>query len=144
MHHFTPLPALLGGVIIGLSASLLLLTHGKIAGISGQLGGLLAQGPDHEPNRLWFLVGLVAAGFGLTIGLPSAFPTAPTLPLWAVALAGVTVGYGTRMGHGCTSGHGVCGISRLSARSLVATVTFMATGAATVLVTRHLLHLGAP
>jgi uncharacterized membrane protein YedE/YeeE len=142
MTNFTPIPALLGGILIGLSASLLLLSHGKIAGISGIVGGLLTPGTPDRSYRLWFLAGLLAAGVTLAVLRPSTFPSASSSPLWLVAVAGLLVGYGTRLGSGCTSGHGVCGISRLSARSITATVTFMATGALAVFVSRHLLHLG--
>lgn len=142
MNDFTPLSALLGGALIGLSASLLLLTHGKIAGISGLLGGLLAPGADDRAFRLWFLGGLLVAGAALAAVLPSAFGPSPPTPFWLVALAGVLVGYGTRLGNGCTSGHGVCGVSRLSARSIAATLTFVAVGMATTFVARHLLRLG--
>jgi uncharacterized membrane protein YedE/YeeE len=139
MHDFTPLPALLGGVLIGLAASLLLLTHGAIAGISGLYGGLLRRpGPDAR-MRVAFLAGLVASGAIVRIAAPSAFASTWS-PSLAVALAaGILVGAGTRISGGCTSGHGVCGLSRFSLRSLVATLTFMATGAATVFVVRHVL-----
>lgn len=141
MTNFTPIPALIGGILIGLSASLLLLSHGKIAGISGIVGGLLTPGTPDRGYRLWFLAGLLAAGAALAALRPSTFSSASS-PLWLVAVAGLLVGYGTRLGSGCTSGHGVCGISRLSARSITATMTFMATGALAVFVSRHLLHLG--
>lgn len=139
MHDFTPVPALLGGVLIGLSASLLLLTHGKVAGISGLYGGLFRAGTTDRSLRLAFVVGLVLSGIALRFAFPSAFVSsfAPTLP-WALG-AGLVVGFGTQLGSGCTSGHGVCGIARLSTRSMVATCTFMATGFATVYLTRHLL-----
>ena len=142
MSNFTPVPALLGGMLVGLSASLLLLSHGKIAGISGIIGGLLTPGTEDRSYRLWFLAGLLAAGAGLRALYPAAFAGGAAAPLGAVALAGLLVGYGTRLGNGCTSGHGVCGLSRFSPRSLAATMTFMATGAIAVFVTRHVLHLG--
>lgn len=142
MNDFTPFSALLGGALIGLSASLLLLTHGKIAGISGLLGGLFVPGTGDRAFRLWFLAGLLVAGAALAVVLPSAFGPSPSTPLWLVVLAGLLVGYGTRLGNGCTSGHGVCGVSRLSVRSIVATLTFVAVGMATTFVVRHLLHLG--
>ncbi len=140
MNHqdFTPLPALAGGALIGLSASLLLLTHGKIAGISGILGGLLARDDGERGTRLSFVVGLLAAGVVLLVARPASFPSTPGAPLAVLALAGLLVGFGTRLGSGCTSGHGVCGVSRLSPRSLVATATFIAAGIATVWVTRSL------
>jgi len=142
LHDFTPLPALLGGAIIGLSASLLLLSHGKVAGISGIYGALFRAGTTDRTFRLSFVLGLLGAGLVLGRLLPGAFAStySPTLPL--ALLAGAVVGLGTQLGSGCTSGHGVCGISRLSPRSLVATGTFMATGFATVFVVRHLLGLG--
>jgi uncharacterized membrane protein YedE/YeeE len=142
VHDFTPLPALLGGAIIGLSASALLLSHGKVAGISGIYGALFRAGTTDRKFRLFFVLGLLGAGLVLGRFLPGAFAStyAPTLPL--ALLAGAVVGLGTQLGSGCTSGHGVCGISRLSPRSLVATGTFMATGFATVFVVRHLLGLG--
>ena len=142
MHDFTPIPALIGGALIGLSASLLLLTHGKVAGISGIYAGALRSDTPDRAMRIAFLVGLVAAGIALRVIAPSLFASAwsPSLPL-AVA-GGLVVGVGTRLGSGCTSGHGVCGLSRLSVRSLIATGTFMATGFATVFIVRHVLGAG--
>ncbi|MCK8515202.1 YeeE/YedE family protein [Methylonatrum kenyense] len=135
---FTPWSALAGGILIGLSASLLLLLHGRIAGISGIVGGLL-QAPDGDNRwRIAFLGGLIVAPLVWTLAAG-----APTIQVDAgyptLILAGLLVGFFTRMGAGCTSGHGVCGLSRLSPRSLVATLSFMATGFATVFVLRHLL-----
>lgn len=136
------LAPLAGGALIGLSASLFLLFHGKIAGISGLFGGLLqGKAPDHA-DRLAFVMGLGLAGVAISALYPAAFASAAPVPLPLVLLAGLLVGFGTRLGNGCTSGHGVCGLSRLSIRSLVATVTFMATGALTVLVSRHVLGGG--
>ena len=142
MHDFTPIPALIGGALIGLSASLLLLTHGKVAGISGIYAGVLRSDTPDRGMRVAFLGGLIAAGVALRLLAPSLFASAwsPSLPL-AVA-GGLIVGVGTRLGSGCTSGHGVCGLSRLSVRSLIATGTFMAMGFATVFVVRHLLGAG--
>jgi hypothetical protein len=137
MDHFTPISALLGGALIGLAASALLLFHGKIAGVSGLFASTLrpeAEGRGVDP---FFVVGLVLAG------LLARLFHAPTLPaatpsLLLGALAGALVGVGTRVGSGCTSGHGVCGLARLSRRSLVATLTFIATGVITVTVLRAL------
>ncbi len=142
MHEFTPLSALLGGSIIGLSASLFLLTHGKVAGISGLYAGALTRGTSDRVMRIAFIAGLVTIGTVLRLVAGPLFVSAwqPTLPI-AVA-AGLLVGVGTRLGSGCTSGHGVCGVSRLSVRSLLATATFMATGFATVYVVRHVLGAG--
>ncbi|AKT38135.1 YeeE/YedE family protein [Chondromyces crocatus] len=142
MHDFSPGSALIGGALIGLSASLFLLAHGRIAGISGLFGGLLRRTTEGRALRVAFLGGLLVGGAVLRFVFPAAFDTTwtPTLPLALVA--GFLVGFGTQLGNGCTSGHGICGVSRLSARSLVATGTFMATGFATVFVARHLLGGG--
>lgn len=138
MDGFTPLSATVGGVMIGASAALFLLLNGRIAGISGILGGLLAP-PSRETGwRIAFLAGLVLAPLayaGMGGGLPPVTVDA-SFPLLAVA--GLLVGFGSRLGAGCTSGHGVCGIGRGSPRSLVATGTFMAVAILTVLVVRHL------
>ena len=142
MQPFDPLPALAGGALIGLSASLFLLTHGRIAGISGLFGGLLEPKAPDRPIRLVFIAGLLAAGLLFAWLLPGALPDVAPAPLGGMAAAGLLVGYGTRLGSGCTSGHGVCGLSRLSARSLAATLTFMATAGVTVFVFRHLLGGG--
>ncbi|MEM6533091.1 MAG: YeeE/YedE family protein [Myxococcota bacterium] len=131
---------LVGGVLIGVASSLMLLFHGRIAGISGILGGVL--GPWNRAEGLWrlvFLAGLLLAGFALTFLLPERFPNEPIRSLGTIAIAGVIVGFGTRLGSGCTSGHGVCGMSRLSVRSITATLVFMGTGALTVLLARMVL-----
>jgi uncharacterized protein len=131
------LSGLAGGALIGAAASLLLFTHGRVAGISGAVGGLLRRDGRERDWRLGFLLGLVLAGVVAAVAFPAAVGISPvSLPL--VAAAGVLVGFGTRLGNGCTSGHGVCGLSRLSRRSLVATMTFMGSGALTVLLVRHL------
>jgi uncharacterized protein len=142
VNNFTPLSALLGGVIIGLASALLLLTHGKIAGISGMFGGLFRAGTSDRPLRFWFIAGLLGGGVLMKFAYSEAFRITftPTLPI--VLVAGGIVGFGTQMGNGCTSGHGVCGVSRFSLRSIFATATFMATGFATVFITRHVLHVG--
>lgn len=128
----TWLLALAGGAMIGAASGLLLLTHGRIAGISGVTGSLLQARTRDRAWRLAFLGGLVAAGLVASVVAPSAVG-ASVRPLPIVIVAGLLVGYGTRLGGGCTSGHGVCGVSRLAARSLVAVATFMVTGALTVL-----------
>ena len=120
--------ALAGGGLLGLAVSWLLLANGRIAGISGIVGGLLASWNDESAWRMSFLLGLLAGGVVLMAAVPEAIvPPAGRSPA-VVAVAGALVGYGTRLGSGCTSGHGVCGLTRLSPRSLVATLTFMATG----------------
>jgi uncharacterized membrane protein YedE/YeeE len=142
MNDFTPIPALIGGALIGLASSLLLLTHGKVAGISGLYGGIIRRGTSDRGFRVAFISGLLFAGLLLRVFLPDAFATTWNATLPVALAAGLIVGVGTQLGNGCTSGHGVCGISRLSVRSLIATGTFMATGGATVFVVRHLLGGG--
>lgn len=139
MSAFTPVPALVGGLLIGASASALLLLNGRIAGVSGILANAIVPEEGDRGWRVTFLAGLVVGGLALAWLHPAAFAGAPTGSLVPVVAAGLAVGFGTRLGGGCTSGHGVCGIARLSARSIVATLVFMAAGAATVFVARHLL-----
>ena len=119
---------LLGGVLLGISSALLLATHGRIAGISGIFGHVLHPDTADRAWRIAYVLGLCAAGVTASLAMPQAVTSSPrALPL--VAVAGLLVGFGTRMGGGCTSGHGVCGLGRTSGRSLVAVMTFMATGA---------------
>lgn len=133
---FTPAASLAGGLLIGLAAALMWATQGRVAGVSGALGGLLTPTPGELGWRAAFVAGLVAGGLVGGLLMPGQFTAAATSPAMLVA-AGLVVGVGTRMGNGCTSGHGVCGLARLSTRSLAAVLTFMATGAATVFVVRH-------
>jgi uncharacterized membrane protein YedE/YeeE len=139
MHNFTPLSALIGGILIGLSASAMLLLEGKIAGISGIFAGVLAPSKGETEWKAAFVGGLLAGGVLLRIFLPSAFDFGIVRPYGMLMLAGVLVGFGTRLGNGCTSGHGICGISRLSARSMVATITFIASGMLTVYLVNHVM-----
>lgn len=136
---FTPWTSLADGVLIGAAAGALILINGRIAGISGIVGGLLTRVADDVDWRVAFVAGLVAAPV-----LWRLFARPPETSVDAsfvlVLLAGALVGVGTRLGSGCTSGHGVCGLARLSVRSLAATVTFMAAGIATVFVVRHLFN----
>ncbi len=132
------LASLFGGILIGLSAALLLIGHGRVAGVSGVVGRLLERQPGERGWRLWFLGGLLAGGLLYALVAP-ARATLPHAPVPLTLAAGLLVGFGTRLGGGCTSGHGVCGIGRLSVRSIFATLTFMATGALTVFVVRHVL-----
>ncbi|MBK9037238.1 MAG: YeeE/YedE family protein [Myxococcales bacterium] len=125
--------ALAGGALIGSAAVLLFLTHGRIAGISGVVGSLLPPVPSDRGWRFGFVLGLVLAGV-VAAALAPAAVGASVRSSTVVLLAGLLVGFGTRMGSGCTSGHGVCGLSRLSPRSMVAVVTFMVTGAITAIV----------
>jgi uncharacterized membrane protein YedE/YeeE len=129
--------ALLGGALIGSGSALLLLTHGRIAGVSGIAGELLRRTTPDRAWRLAFLAGLVAAGAAAAAVLPAAIGV-PVRPLAVIVIAGLLVGFGARLGDGCTSGHGVCGLSRLSVRSLVAVATFMATGAITAMIAGRL------
>ncbi|MFA5663868.1 YeeE/YedE family protein [Castellaniella sp.] len=139
-NAFTPWSALGGGVLIGLAAAVFLLVNGRIAGISGVLGGLLQPRSGDIGWRLAFLIGLLVTPLlFMLVGQPQTVPIASGYG--ALILAGLLVGLGTRLGSGCTSGHGVCGISRLSPRSLVATALFMLAGFATTLVVRHLLGM---
>jgi len=136
--HFTPLSSFAGGLLIGAAVAAFVLIHGRVAGISGILGGLLRPAGRDVGWRIAFIGGLLSAP--ALYGLYSRFPLATIEAGFPVmVLAGVLVGIGTRYGSGCTSGHGVCGISRLSPRSLAATATFMAAGFVTVFVVRHLL-----
>lgn len=136
--HFTPLASFGGGLLIGLGAAVLLLANGRVAGVSGIAGGLLRPARGDIGWRLAFLLGLLAAPLGwlaLQAMPPAQIDHTPGL----LAVAGLLVGLGTRFGSGCTSGHGVCGIARLSPRSIVATLCFVAAGFATVYVMRHVL-----
>lgn len=137
--NFTPWASLLGGILIGVAAFMFIFLNGRIAGISGIIGGLLRPAKGDVLWRVAFVVGLASA--------PLLYQSAFTLPdvevnasMATLIVAGVLVGIGTRYGAGCTSGHGVCGLSRRSPRSLVATLTFMASGFLTVLLTRHLIN----
>jgi uncharacterized membrane protein YedE/YeeE len=136
--HFSPGPALAGGALIGLAAGLLFLSTGRIAGISGILSGLIPPRRNDADWRVAFLSGLFVAPVAVGL-LQAPAPPAFTADYGLLALAGLLVGFGTRLGGGCTSGHGVCGLSRLSFRSFVATAVFMVFAAATVFVYLHLL-----
>lgn len=138
MENFTPWPSLVGGLLIGIAASALLLLNGRIAGISGILGRALAPRSGDTRWRLAFLGGLLAGGVLLSWTMPSVYPDAMPRGTPFLIAGGLLVGFGTRLGNGCTSGHGVCGNSRLSTRSMLATATFIAFGAATVLAVRVL------
>jgi len=139
--NFTPYSALIGGVLIGLSAAVLLLFKGRIAGISGIAGGVILPEKGDIPWRILFLFGLVIGGllyqlFGISPNVESIQPVTGKLGL---ILAGLLVGIGSALGTGCTSGHGICGLARRSFRSLIATLTFMLTAMITVFIVRHLL-----
>jgi uncharacterized membrane protein YedE/YeeE len=132
MENFTPASALIGGALIGLSAVILMTFNGRIAGISGVLSGALLGEPGDRAWRVFFLAGLIGAPI-LVAAVTGSLPIFEIAASWPFIIAGgLLVGFGTRLGSGCTSGHGVCGLSRLSVRSLVAVGLFMATGMATV------------
>jgi uncharacterized protein len=138
MANFTPISAAIGGALIGLSSVLLMLLTGRIAGISGIFGGLLDFSGEAKDSRIAFIAGLILVPLiaGL-IGYPMPPPSMPAS--WTVTIvAGLLVGFGTRLGGGCTSGHGICGTARLSRRSAAATAIFMLTAIVTVAFARHL------
>ena len=138
--HFTPLASLTGGIILGIGSAIFILVNGRILGISGILGGLLPPKVGDTTWRLAFMLGLFAAPSVFHAVVPAEYITAPRIDAtdMMVVIAGLLVGIGTRYASGCTSGHGVCGLSRLSPRSLVATASFMSAGFAMVYVMRHL------
>ena len=140
-EHFTPLASLTGGVVLGLASALFILINGRILGISGILGGLLPPKVGDTTWRLFFLAGLILAPSAFHALVPAEYVKTPTIEAtdWMVVVAGLLVGIGTRYASGCTSGHGVCGLSRLSPRSLIATASFMSAGFITVYVMRHVI-----
>lgn len=143
-NAFTPGASLAGGLLIGLAAALMVVLLGRVTGISGIVGHLLQRGSWQQVStwgwRLAFVLGLVAAPLVWQLFAPLPAMEMPRHPV-VIIVAGLLVGFGTRLGSGCTSGHGVCGLSRLSLRSLAATLTFMATGALAVFVLRHVFHM---
>jgi len=145
MSEFTPVAGLMGGALIGTSAVVLLAFTGRLAGISNIAHGLIAslrQGKSMDAAwRAVFLLGMVAATWAYFQATGATVNPRQHYPSGLLVLGGLLVGYGTSMGNGCTSGHGVCGLGRLSVRSLAATLTFMATGALTVFVLRHVAHI---
>lgn len=137
-NHFTPWTSLAGGVLLGLASALFILLNGRVLGISGILGGLMRPQRGDTAWRIFFIAGLLVAPTVWALFNPAVVPRIAAG--WPVlVIAGLLVGWGTSYGSGCTSGHGVCGLSRLSPRSLIATLTFMGAGFATVLLARHLL-----
>jgi uncharacterized membrane protein YedE/YeeE len=142
VENFTPLSALLGGALIGISITLLLLFNGRMAGVSGIMNELFNSPKNERIWRLIFLIGLILGALIFHFFSPGFFIPRQGYPLWLVALGGFLVGIGTRLGSGCTSGHGICGIANLSKRSIFATLTFMATGMLTVYIIKHILITG--
>jgi len=144
MHEFSPLTALVGGVLIGISASLLLWLNGKIAGVSGIARGVLwAQSWPDRQWRLLFLLGLILGGMVYVLLFPASVTPRQGYPLSLIVAAGLLVGFGTALSGGCTSGHGVCGLGRLSVRSLMATLTFLVAGIVTVYFIRNVVGVAA-
>ncbi len=139
MFDVIPMHSLIGGMLLGVSATLLLLLNGKVAGISGILSGLLKAEKSDFSWRLIFVFGMVAGGLFGVVALGAHVPTETEQPTWLIALAGLLVGVGTKLGNGCTSGHGICGVGRLSKRSIIATCVFMLAAALVVFVRLHLL-----
>lgn len=139
MENFTPVSGLIGGLLIGLSAALLLFFNGQVAGVSGIAGGLLNLHRGEWYWRVAFIAGLVLGPVLYQIFRPLEFTFQISSSMPLLAAGGLLVGLGVRMGGGCTSGHGVCGLSRISSRSIVATITFVAAAMATVYVVRHVL-----
>ena len=139
--HFTPFASLAGGIILGVASAIFILVNGRILGISGILGGLLPPKVGDTSWRVTFLLGMLAAPTVFHAVVPAQYITAPRIDAsgWMVIAAGLLVGVGTRYASGCTSGHGVCGLSRLSPRSVVATLSFMGAGFVMVYVLRHIL-----
>jgi uncharacterized membrane protein YedE/YeeE len=139
VENFTPISALLGGLLIGVSVTLLFLFNGRIAGISGILNGLFFAEKNDKLWRLLFLLGLVAGGVLFATFVPNFNIPRQNYPLPLLIIGGFLVGFGARLANGCISGHGVCGLANLSIRSLVATCIFMAAGMVTVFILRHVL-----
>jgi uncharacterized protein len=138
VHDFTPIHAAVGGALIALSLAIMLIATGRIAGLSGVVAGLLTAGD--RAWRAWFVAGMLAVGAVFEIVRPQTFDAAARVPLPVIAIAGVLVGLGTRLGNGCTSGHGLCGISRFSKRSILATIVFMGVGVVTATITGMVLR----
>ncbi|EIO4083536.1 YeeE/YedE family protein [Vibrio parahaemolyticus] len=138
MLNVIPWESLFGGILLGISATILLLVNGKIAGISGIMNGIMSPKKGDYSWRLLFVVGMIAGGLISVLMLGVAVPSTANLSLGMVIAAGLLVGIGTRLGNGCTSGHGICGMGRLSKRSIVATCVFMAVAGLTVFVRLHL------
>jgi uncharacterized membrane protein YedE/YeeE len=141
LEHFTPFSALAGGVIIGISVSLLLLCNGRIAGVSGILNGVFNAPKNDISWRVMFLAGLILGAFIFQGILPNFNSLRQNYPISLLALGGFMVGLGSRMANGCISGHGICGIANLSIRSIVATSIFMISGMISVYMVRHILAL---
>jgi uncharacterized membrane protein YedE/YeeE len=139
VENFTPVSGLVGGLLIGLAAALLLLLNGRISGISGIVGGLLVRESSETSWRVMFVAGLLLGALAYVLATGSAISVKMQASLPVLVVAGILVGFGTRLGSGCTSGHGICGIARLSKRSIAATAMFLGVAILTVFLTRHAL-----
>jgi uncharacterized membrane protein YedE/YeeE len=140
VHDFTPVQALVGGALIALSLAIMLIATGRIAGLSGIFAGFFAGKRGDWAWRAWFVTGMMITGVAFQLARPETFDSGARIPLWLVAVSGAVVGIGTRASNGCTSGHGLCGISRLSKRSIVATLVFFAFGVATATISGMILR----
>jgi uncharacterized protein len=139
MENFTPVSGLLGGLLIGLAAAVLLLLNGRISGISGIVGGLLAPRSAEVGWRVVFVAGLLLGALGYMLATSGPFPVGMQASMPILIVAGLLVGFGTRLGSGCTSGHGLCGIALLSKRSIAASAVFFGVAIITVFLTRHVI-----
>jgi uncharacterized protein len=138
MSNFTPVSAALGGAMIAASLAIMLIVTGRIAGLSGMFAGLLRGSAGDWEWRVWFFAGMLGTGALFAALRPETFDASARVPLWLVAIAGALVGLGTRLSNGCTSGHGLCGMSRLSKRSIIATLVFFGVGVATATIVGRL------
>jgi len=143
MENFTPYSALFGGLLIGLGATIMLLLNGRITGISGILSGLLSPVKGDNLWRLCFLFGMILSAGIFIKFFPDSLIPRTNFSLELLIIGGFLVGFGTRLGNGCTSGHGVCGIARLSVRSMIATLVFMFSGGVSVFIIRHVIGIGS-
>jgi uncharacterized membrane protein YedE/YeeE len=139
VENFTPVSGLIGGLLIGVAAALLLLLNGRISGISDIVGGLLAPRSSDAGWRVVFIAGLLLGAFSYMLATGGALPVSMQAPMPVLIVAGLLVGFGTRFGSGCTSGHGLCGIARLSKRSMVASAVFFGVAMLTVFIVRHVI-----
>ena len=140
MENFTPVSGLIGGLLIGLAATLLLLLNGRLSGISGIVGGLLAAKSSDTGWRVAFVAGLLLGAFFYVLATGGSLPVRMQASVPVLVVAGLLVGFGTQLGSGCTSGHGVCGLARLSKRSIVATSVYFVVAMLTVFLTRHVIQ----
>jgi uncharacterized membrane protein YedE/YeeE len=142
MHDFAPIQALIGGTLIATSLAIMLIGAGRITGLSGTFAGLVRPTPGDWTWRAWFVAGMLAVGGVFQVVRPETFDASAPVPLWLLAISGALVGAGTAASNGCTSGHGLCGVSRFSKRSILATMTFFAVGVASASITGAIVRSG--